>query len=229
MKIYSISDLHLSEGDKPMDVFGGNWENYENMIAQDWKNRVGNNDVVLICGDLCWAMKIENAGCLYDYLADLPGKKIVIRGNHDYWWKSISAVRDFLPSGCYALQNDAVKIGDYIFCGCRGWSTGDKNTAEDDRLFAREVLRMGLALDDAKRIRKDNEKIIVLTHFPPFDSKRSSNEMTTLFEQNGVTAVVYGHLHGKNIRADALVEKNGVKYYLTSCDQVDNKLVEIEG
>ena len=86
-------------------------ENYENMIAQDWKSRVNDDDVVLICGDLCWAMKIESAGCLYDYLAALPGKKIVIRGNHDYWWKSISAVRDFLPSGCYALQNDAVKIG----------------------------------------------------------------------------------------------------------------------
>ena len=84
MKIYSISDLHLSDGDKPMDVFGGNWENYESLIAEDWKSKVQSDDIVLICGDLCWAMKIENAGCLYDYLAALPGKKIVIRGNHDY-------------------------------------------------------------------------------------------------------------------------------------------------
>lgn len=228
MKIYSISDLHLSDGDKPMDVFGGNWENYEAAIGEDWKARVCDDDVVLVCGDLCWAMKIENAGCLYDYLAPLPGKKIVIRGNHDYWWKSITAVRDFLPAHCYALQNDAVKIGDVIFCGCRGWSTGDKNTSEDDRLFAREVLRMELALDAAKRLQTNGEKIVALTHFPPFDSKRASNDMTALFEKYGVTAAVYGHLHGKNIRADTVVEKNGIKYYLTSCDQVKNKLVEIE-
>ena len=102
------------------------------------------------------------------------------------------------------------------------YNCGDYMTGMDENYVYYLVSR------NLKRIRKENEKIIVLTHFPPFDSKRSSNEMTALFEQNGVTAVVYGHLHGKNIRADALVEKNGVKYYLTSCDQVDNKLVEIE-
>lgn len=123
-------------------------------------------------------------------------KKIVIRGNHDYWWKSISAVRDFLPSGCYALQNDAVKIGDYIFAvvavGAQGIKTPLKMTDCLLAKFCEWVLPLTM-----QKIRKENEKIIVLTHFPPFDSKRSSNEMTALFEQNGVTAVVYGHLHGK--------------------------------
>ncbi len=228
MKIYSISDLHLSLGDKPMDVFGGNWQNYEEDIKKDWKSKVKEDDVVLVCGDLCWAMKLEEATSLYDYIDDLPGKKVFIRGNHDYWWKSISAVREFLPSGCYALQNDAVKIGDTIFCGCRGWSVGDKNTSEDDRLFNREVGRMELALMDAVVKRTNDERIVVLVHFPPFDSLRNSNEMTNLFEKYGVSAVVYGHLHGKNIRADKILTKNGIKYYLTSCDQVGNKLVEIE-
>ena len=229
MKIYAISDLHLSAGDKPMDIFGGNWENYEKIIENNWKEKVAEDDVVLVCGDLCWAIKLEEAGPLYDYIAKLPGKKVFIRGNHDYWWKSISAVRDFLPVNCYALQNDAIKIGKFVFCGSRGWSVGDKNQTEEDiKLFNREVLRMELALTDAKRIMEEGDKIIVLTHFPPFDSLRQQNDMTKLFERFGVNKVVYGHLHGKNVRADKVVDINGIKYYLSSCDQVDNDLVFID-
>lgn len=229
MKVYSISDLHLSSGDKPMDVFGGNWKDYENVIKTNWLSTVKEDDIVLICGDLCWAIKMDEAQCLYDYLKDLPGKKIIIRGNHDYWWKSISAVRDFLPSGCWALQNDAIKIGNFVFCGSRGWSIGDKNqTNEDVKIFRREVIRMELALKDAKTKMLEGDKLVVLTHFPPFDSLRNKNEMTDLFERYEVSAVVYGHLHGKNVRADKLLDINGIKYYLSSCDQVNNELVEIE-
>ena len=123
MKIFAISDLHLSNScDKPMDIFGGNWEGYTDKIIQNWNKRVGTEDLVLIAGDISWAMKLEEAQADLDWIDKLPGRKIIIKGNHEYWWKSISAVREILPQSIMAIQNDAIKIDDFIICGTRGWT-----------------------------------------------------------------------------------------------------------
>ena len=114
MKIFAISDLHLSlMVEKPMDVFGGAWENYTEKIKENWQNVVTNDDIVLVAGDISWAMKLEDAMTDFGYLKNLPGTKIIIRGNHDYWWSTISNVRNALPDKIFAIQNDAMKIGNF--------------------------------------------------------------------------------------------------------------------
>lgn len=230
MKIYAISDLHLSvDGEKPMDIFGYSWENYIEEITKDWKEKVGDEDIVLLAGDLCWAMKTEDVKGTMEFLSSLPGIKIIIKGNHDYWWGSLTAVRSVLPKDVHAIQNDALKIGSFIFCGTRGWVLPERIplTPDDEKILQREIIRLELSLKQAEKLKTNNEKIIALMHYPPFNSRREECEFTKLFEKFGVHSVVYGHLHGDKVRADKVIDKNGVKYYLTSCDQVSNKLVLI--
>ncbi|MBO5067590.1 MAG: metallophosphoesterase [Clostridia bacterium] len=231
MKIFAISDLHISTNtNKPMDIFGGNWVGYMEKIRQDWNEKVCDDDLVLIGGDISWAMNICDAQKDILSLSDLKGKKIMIKGNHDYWWSGIGKVRDILPDGFYALQNDYIKFNDVIICGSRCWSVpGSPDFNEQDmKLYLREQERLKLSLNSAVKMKNDGDKIIALIHYPPFNVHRDSSAFTELFEQYGVSSVIYGHLHGKNVRADKMVIKNGVKYYLTSCDQVDNKLTQIE-
>lgn len=230
MKIYAISDLHISTGtNKPMDIFGGNWVGYLDEIFSDWQSKVSDEDVVLIGGDISWAMNIDEAIPDLKTLENLKGKKVLIKGNHDYWWSGIGKVRDILPANFYALQNDCVRFDGVVICGSRCWSSpGSPDFNESDmKIYLRETERLKLSLASAKKVRQENDKLIALVHFPPFNVHRESNLFTEIFENNGVDAVVYGHLHGKNVRADKVVVKNGIKYYLTSCDQVDNKLTEI--
>jgi uncharacterized protein len=231
MKIFAISDLHLStSSNKPMDVFGGAWEGYLEKIAEDWKNKVTEDDIVLIAGDISWAMKLEDAISDLKWIETMPGKKIFIRGNHDYWWKSPSSIRSVLGSGMYLIQNDSLKLDGYIFCGTRGWTVPEYNNMqkeEDKKILEREILRLELSLKSAKAKQTNNEPIIALIHYPPFNSRFEDNELTALFEKYEVKSVIYGHLHGKNVKATLKFVKNGVTYYLTSCDQVDNTLVEI--
>lgn len=231
MKIYSISDLHLDvNNSKPMDIFGPVWKDYLDSIIEDWNSKVKDEDVVILAGDYSWAMKIEEVTPDFEFLKNLKGKKIIIRGNHDYWWSSLTKVREKLPANVYALQNDAIKIGDYIFCGNRGWliPEGKFETEENKKLYAREVIRADLSLKAAKKLQTNNEKIVFITHYPPFNNKVEPSEYTRLIEENGVSIVVFGHLHGYVNPKMLYNEINGVKYYLTSCDAVKNKLVEIK-
>lgn len=232
MKIFAISDLHLSTtSDKPMDIFGSAWVNYTDKIREDWKNRVLDEDLVLIGGDISWAMTLDNAVIdLNAVVSDLKGKKIIIKGNHDYWWHAIGRVRDALPENFYALQNDSIKFGNVVICGSRLWSVpGSSDFKEEDRkIFEREIIRLELSLKSAEKLLEEGDKLIALIHFPPFNIRRENSPFTDLFEKYNVHSVIYGHLHGKDVRSDKLVVKNGIKYYLTSCDQVDNKLTEIE-
>lgn len=230
MKIYAISDLHISTNtNKPMDVFGGNWVGYLDKIIDDWNQKVTDDDLVLIGGDISWAMDIEDARKDIEILSGLKGKKIFIKGNHDYWWSGITKVRDMLPDGFYALQNDAIKFDNVIICGSRCWSVpGSPDFGEqDNKIYLRETERLKLSFNQVKKIRDDGDKLIALVHYPPFNVRRENSAFTTIFEENNVDAVIYGHLHGKDVRADKIVTKNGIKYYLTSCDQVENKLTEI--
>ena len=185
MKIFAISDLHISTNtDKPMDVFGGNWVGYLEKIFEDWKNKVTNEDLVLIGGDISWAMKIEDAKLDLDLLQDLPGKKVLIKGNHDYWWSGIGKVRDILPENVFALQNDSIKIGNVVICGSRCWSvTGSPDFKEQDRkLYLRETERLRLSLKDALKLKEEGDKLIALVHFPPFNVKRENSLFTDIFE-----------------------------------------------
>ena len=231
MKIYSISDLHLDiNNTKPMDIFGPVWHDYLDKIIQDWNEKVSDEDVVILAGDYSWAMKLEEVVPDFDFLNQLKGKKIIIRGNHDYWWSSVSKVRENLPNNVYALQNDAIKIEDTIFCGNRGWliPEGKQNTEENQKIYAREVIRLELSLKSAKKLQTNNEKIVFITHYPPFNNKLEPSEYTRLIEEYGVSSVVFGHLHGYVNPKMLYNEINGVKYYLTSCDAVKNKLTKID-
>ena len=232
MKIYSISDLHLDiNNTKPMDIFGPVWHDYLDKIVTDWNEKVTDDDVVILAGDYSWAMKLNDVVADFEFLNKLKGTKIMIRGNHDYWWSSLSRVREKLPPKTYALQNDAIKVGDYIFCGNRGWiiPEGKCNTDENKKIYAREVIRLELSLKNAKKLQTNYEKIIFVTHFPPFNNNAEPSEYTRMLEEYGVYKVVFGHLHGYINPKMYFNEINGIKYYLTSCDAVKNKLVEIEG
>ncbi|MBQ9792204.1 MAG: metallophosphoesterase [Clostridia bacterium] len=230
MKVFAISDLHLSiNNSKPMDIFGPVWDNYLDTILEDWNKKVTDEDIVLLAGDLSWAMKLEDAVVDLEFLNKLKGKKVLLRGNHDYWWSTISKVRSVLPKNVYAIQNDCLEIGDYIFCGSRGWIVDEskRTDSNDKKIFDRELIRLEMSLTQAKQKQTSGKKIICLMHYPPFDKNNQSTLFTDMIERFGIDTVVYGHLHGKVPNVKEILELNGVKYYLTSCDMVKNKLVEI--
>ena len=230
MNIYAISDLHLSAtADKPMNIFGGNWDGHLEKIKKDWREKVTEDDVVLISGDISWAMKLSDALVDLQSLADLPGKKVFIRGNHDFWWSGIGKLRDAAPDESFIfLQTDSVKIGNFVFVGSRGWTCpGSPDYSEqDEKLYKREAERFKLAFADAERLRGEGDKLVVLMHYPPFSSKNPDTEFTRLFEEKGVSAVVFGHIHGAAY-FPLRTQKQGIAYYLTSCDKTGFVLTEI--
>lgn len=233
MKVFAVSDPHLSfTAEKPMSIFGAVWENHWEAIAADWSEKVGADDIVLLPGDISWGMTTDEARKDLETIGAMPGKKIYVKGNHDYWWGSLSKIRGILPEGSYCIQNDALKFGKFIFCGSRGWSVpeiGVKPDPNDEKLLRREQLRLELSLKAAEKLATgDPQEIkIGMMHFPPFDSRMSSTPFTDLFAKYGVKKVVYGHLHGPKCRAELRSIKNDVEYYLTSCDITGNKLVFI--
>lgn len=230
MKIYAIGDLHLStNSDKPMTVFGGGWEGHFEKIKKDWTDKVEEEDVVLIPGDISWAMKLEDALEDLRALSPLPGKKVFIRGNHDYWWNGITRLRDSAPDETFTfLQTDCVKIGRFVIVGSRGWtSPGSPDfTEQDKKLYLREAERFRLAFEQAKSVREEGDALLAMIHYPPFNLKKEDSLFTELFEENGVEKVIFGHLHGP-LFFPLRSEKNGVEYLLTSCDKTDFKLVRI--
>lgn len=233
MKIFAISDLHLSfEVNKPMDIFGGLWLNHTKTLEENWQQVVGKDDLVLVAGDLSWAMNIEDTKQDFEYLEKLNGQKIIIRGNHEYWWKSISAVREILPPSVKALQNDAIKIDNVVVTGTRGWYVPEnendpKMTAENKKVFDREVIRLELCLAAADKLRKDGDKLICMMHFPPFNHKREENQFTRLFEKYKVDTVIYAHLHKSRGGYPLRATINGIDYYLTSADLIEMKPIQI--
>ncbi len=230
MNVYAISDLHLSAtADKPMNIFGGNWEGHLGKIKKDWRERVQPDDVVLISGDISWAMKLSDALVDLHALADLPGKKVFIRGNHDYWWNGITKLRDAAPDESFIfLQTDSVKIENFVIVGSRGWTCpGSADyTEQDQKLYLREGERFRLAFLDAEKLAMAGDKKIALIHYPPFNVKKEPTLFTELFEKNGVDKVVFGHIHGAAY-FPLKTQLNGVEYIMASCDKLDFKLVKI--
>ena len=228
MTIYAIGDLHLPGGDdKSMAVFGAHWEGHWEKIAADWHGRVGEEDIVLIPGDISWAMHLENA--LPDLMAigALPGRKILLRGNHDFWWGAITRVRESLPAGMYALQNDAMVLSGITFCGTRGWTHPQgSEEGEDARLYARELIRLRLSLEQARRL-SPNGPLVALTHYPPLGEGGVRTPVSDLMEEFSVGDVVYGHLHGASIKTAFIGRVEGVRYHFVSCDGLDFKLYQM--
>ncbi len=229
MNIYAISDLHLSNTtDKPMDIFGGNWDNHFQKIKEDWLATVAPDDIVLIAGDTSWAMKLSDALVDLNEIAPLPGKKVFVRGNHDYWWNGISKLRASAPENCYFLQTDAVKIGKFVVVGSRGWTCPGSSdyTEQDEKLYLREGERFRLALAEGDKLAGEGDEKIALIHYPPFNLKQEDTHFTKMFEEHGIKKAVFGHIHGAAY-FPLKTEKNGVEYILTSCDKLHFKLVKI--
>ncbi len=230
MNIYAISDLHLSAtADKPMDIFGGNWEGHFEKIKSDWIATVKEEDIVLISGDISWAMKLEDALVDLRTLAPLPGKKVFIRGNHDYWWNGITKLRDRAPDDSFVfLQTDAVRLGSFVIVGSRGWACPGSTdyTEQDEKLYRREAERFRLAFADAEKIKQEGDTLLAMIHYPPFSLKNDRTLFTELFEKNGVKKAVFGHLHGAAY-FPLKTERGGVEYILASCDKNAFKLVKV--
>lgn len=231
MRIWAISDLHLSLGtpSKKMDIFGTNWQGHDEQIKANWERLVATDDIVLVAGDISWAMSLEEAALDLAWLAERPGTKIILRGNHDYWWSSISKVRKSLHPSIRAIQNDIVTFDTVTIGGSRLWDSPDfsfcpptpteiHSLSEDDaKIFAREVERLKMSL---KLMQGAPGLKIVLTHYPPTDINLSDTAITKLLEEAHVDIVVFGHIHGLEQPKPFLGEKNGIRYYLTSADAV---------
>jgi predicted phosphohydrolase len=225
MSVYAISDWHLSiNNPKPMDIFGGAWNDYVGVLTENLNGILTDGDILLIAGDISWAMHLENAKPDLDFIAGFKGRKVILRGNHDYWWKSVSAVREAAGANTFAVQNDSVKLDDIIIAGSRGWI--EPESAGDEKIYAREVLRIKMSLLDAAKKREAGDKLIVMTHYPPFGMKDYS-PFTEAIKEANATAVVYGHIHSRNYKKDIVSVIDGIPYYLTSCDILKNLPVKI--
>ena len=224
MAIFAIGDLHLPGGDmKPMDVFGAHWENHFERISEDWRARVKDGDTVLIPGDISWAMQLGPALCDLRRIAELPGRVLILRGNHDYWWSSLTQLRT-------NLQNDAFDGGDVVFCGTRGWAIpGSANaTAQDEKLYRRESMRLEMSLQSAQRMAQ-GRPIVAMMHYPPLlpENAKTGTAFTELLTRYGAARCVYGHLHGPSVQRGYNGMYNGVEYDLVSCDALGFRLKEI--
>lgn len=224
MKIFGIADLHLSFSeniDKPMGVFGSGWENHEERLRSAWLSSVSDEDLVLIPGDISWALKIDDAIADFDWIHGLPGTKIISKGNHDLWWNRINYLNSlyddiiFLQNDCYDIEGE-----DIVVVASRGWPYpgSDEYTEHDAKIYARELLRMKLGLDAAKEKAPD-KKIIVCLHYPPSDPSGRRTAFTEMLEEYGVWKCVYGHLHGQSAFGSGIKGKcRGVEYILASLD-----------
>ena len=225
MAVFAIGDLHLPGGEqKPMDVFGAHWEGHFARIQADWRERVSPEDIVLIPGDISWAMQLEQALPDLRAIGELPGRKILLRGNHDYWWCGISRLREALPEGMYALQNDALRLEDAVFCGTRGWTLPDGDP-EDERLYRRELQRMEMSLERAKAL--NGARLIVLCHYPPLGEGGAETPLSRLLSAYAPDDVVYGHLHGPSLRGAVNGLYGGIRYRCVSCDGLGFRLYRL--
>ncbi|WP_195948385.1 metallophosphoesterase [Paraclostridium bifermentans] len=228
MSLYAIGDLHFSTAvNKPMNIFGDNWDNHEEKIINSWKSKVNEEDTVLIVGDTSWAINMNEAEEDLNIIHNLPGKKIYVKGNHDYWWTTVAKLNKLYDDMSF-LQNNFYQYEEYAICGTRGWICPNdvKFTQDDEKIYKREAHRLKLSLDAAKKA--GFKKIIVITHYPPTNDKLDPSLFTEIYESYGVEKVVYGHLHGKeSFKMGLKGIRNEVEYNLVSCDYVDFNLIKI--
>ena len=193
MAIYAISDLHLAFGapEKNMNVFGIKWQEYEEKIKKNWLENVKDEDVVIMSGDFSWATYLEDSKKDFDFLNSLPGKKYLLKGNHDYWWTTVKKMNDFIKQNkyenIYFLYNNSYDIGNYVLTGTRYWGY-DEDTEDNEKIFNREILRAKLSLDEAKVLYPE-KPIIFTTHYPP------DEKIIDALKEYNIKIWIYGHIH----------------------------------
>ena len=229
MAIWAIADLHLSFNEnKPMDIFGDNWKNHEEKIKQDWLSKVTDNDAVLLPGDFSWSMYLEDTVKDFEYINQLPGKKILLKGNHDYWWTTVTKMRKFLEEQGFEnidfLHNNSFEYEGVIIVGTKGWALSGEEY--DEKLVQREMLRLELSIEDGIKKYGDDKEIIVCMHYPP-TTKNGEMNFINIMKKYNVRQCYYGHLHSTAIQGAVEGDFYGVDLKLVSADGLDFKLLKV--
>lgn len=230
MAIWVIADLHLSFNEnKPMDIFGENWKNHEEKIKQDWLTKVTDNDAVLLPGDFSWSMYLEDTVKDFEYIDQLPGKKILLKGNHDYWWTTVTKMRKFLEEQGFKnidfLHNNSFEYEGVIIAGTKGWALSGEEY--DEKLVQREMLRLELSIEDGIKKYGDDKEVIVCMHYPP-TTKNGEMNFINIMKKYNVKRCYYGHLHSTAIQGAVEGEFYGVSLKLVSADGLDFKLLKVK-
>lgn len=231
MSIYAIADLHLSFGtNKPMDIFGENWGNHWEKIKSDWLQKVNEQDLVLLPGDFSWATYLKDTYEDFKYLNELPGKKILLKGNHDYWWTTLKSMRDYIKENNFSnidfLYNNSYLYENYIIAGTRGWQWNDSE--EDYKLLRREMLRLELSIQDGIKNFGTDKKIIICIHYPPFNTTKNKElNYIEIMKKYNVEKCIYGHLHGNSHKDAIQGNVDGIDFKLVSCDYTNFGLEKI--
>ena len=222
MALYVIADLHLSLGaDKPMDVFPG-WKDYVQRLEKNWTALVKPEDTVVVAGDISWAMRLEDAAADFAFLNGLPGQKLLLKGNHDYWWSTRSKIDAFFQEQGFStlriLHNCAYRVGDVAVCGTRGWLYNSE-TAEDKKIVDREAGRLLASLAEGEKL---GGEPMVFLHYPPVYDNMECGGILDILEERRISHCYFGHIHGQYAARKALVgEYRGVRMHLISCDFVN--------
>ena len=229
MIVHALADPHLGRAvDKPMDIFGAKWKKHDERLAENWRRVVGDDDWVLLPGDISWGMRLDEALVDLEFLDALPGRKVLLKGNHDYWWTSRRKVEAVLPSTMRLLQNDTVDLGEGVgVAGSRGWTPPNAPRAgeQDEKIYRREVQRLELSLDAA---RGRFETLICMIHYPPIYAGLGETEFVPLMKAAGVDICLYGHLHGADHKYAVQGEHDGIHYYFVAADAIDFTPVRID-
>ena len=233
MSIYVIGDLHLSFGvDKPMNIFGDNWENHEEKIRTNWIKTVTDRDTVILPGDFSWAMKLEESIKDFEFLNSLPGKKLLSKGNHDYWWNSLKKMRKFLEYNNFQnidfIYNNSYLVEDKIIVAIRGWIT-NPTSPEDYKILRRENERLILSIKDGIEKYGNDKEIISFIHYPPFYKQMVPNEINfeNTLKEYGIKRCYYAHLHGEGHKEAIEGILNGIRYQLVSSDYLNFDLIQM--
>ena len=234
MSIYTIADLHLSfSQNKPMNIFGDNWIEHTEKIRNNWIQNIRQEDTVILPGDFSWAMYLNDTKLDFEYLNRLPGKKILLKGNHDYWWNTINKMNNFIKENkfenIYFLYNNSYLVEDTIIVGTRGWNILD--TESDKKMIKRENLRLELSIKDGISKYGNNKEIIAFMHYPPINKNDVQNieksDFVRTLKKNNIHRCFYGHLHGHS-HMDAIEGKvQGIEYKLISADYLNFNLLKI--
>lgn len=235
MSIYAIADLHLSFNEnKPMNIFGNNWDNHELKIEQNWKQQVKEDDLVLIPGDFSWAMHLKDTIKDFEFLNKLPGKKVILKGNHDYWWTTLKSMNDFLEENEFKnisfLFNNAIEYNNKIIVGTRGWAITE--TENSEKMKNRELLRLENSIIFAKNNFENSKEMICMMHYPPISKsmieRKEKSDYLELLKKYNIKKCIYGHLHGKAHKEAVEGNIEDVELKLVSCDYLDFKLQLID-
>ena len=236
MSIYAIGDLHLSlNKEKPMDIFGLNWKNHEQKIRENWEKTVSNDDLVLLPGDFSWEMHLKDMYEDFKFLNDLPGKKLLLKGNHDYWWTTLAKMREFIENNKFSnidfVYNNSYLFEDKIIAGTRGWALND--TENGIKMNHREEERLKISLQSGLNNFGDKE-IICLMHYPPIvaeevenNTKLKISNYVKIMKEFNVRTCLYGHLHGESHNEAFEGNYEGIDFKLVSSDYLDFKLYKL--